>query len=54
MKEDVVAGKYRLVYILPESCLGVVSRFQDMLLTLLYQEPLVGTVFNEAHWVSQQ
>ena len=41
VKENVVAGKYRFVYISRESILGV-PRFRDMLLTLPYQEHLVG------------
>ena len=45
VKENVVAGKYRFVYISRESILGV-PRFRDMLLTLPYQEHLVGIT----HW----
>ena len=52
VKENVVAGKFRFVYISPESILGV-QRFRDMLLTLPYQERLVGIVVDEAHCVSQ-
>ena len=51
VKEDVVAGKYRFVYISPESILGV-PRFRDMLLTHPYQERLVGIVVYEAHCVT--
>ena len=52
VKEDVVAGKYKLVYISPESLLGV-PRFRDMLLTPPYQEHPIGIVIDEAHCVSQ-
>ena len=51
VKKNVVAGKYRFVYISPESILGV-PRFRDMLLTLPYQELLVGIIV-EVHCVSQ-
>jgi len=52
VKSDVVAGKYKFIYISPESLLGV-PRFRDMLLTLPYQERLIGIVIDEAHCVSQ-
>lgn len=52
VKEHVVAGKYRFVYISPESLLGV-PRFRDVLLTLPYREHLVEIVVDEAHCVSQ-
>ena len=49
---DVMAGKYQLVFMSPETLLGS-ERWRDMLVSPVYQHNLVGLIVDEAHCVKK-
>ena len=52
MREDVILGKYQLVYISPEQLIGN-PRYRTMCRSEIYIEKLVALVIDEAHCVKK-
>ena len=52
IKQAVVSGEYQLVYMSPESLLGVLQ-WREMFRSVAYQECLVAIAVDEAHLVEK-
>jgi len=51
-EDDVMAGRYQLVFMSPETLLGS-ERWRDMLVSPVYHQNVVGLVVDEAHCVKK-